>query len=369
MIWNIGAFALGLLQFGGFLDGTNACSDFIMRFKSPAVALSGRTMDLGSTINWTIATWPAGEVVYSIDPPNSTGHKWTSIYGTVGISGNWIGDDAFGAYALFGDSLNEKGLSCGLLTLINTVYQEPSKDKHNVFYGVFCKWATQNFATVREVQAALPEISIWGPPVLSEHFVLRDATGASLVIELVDGQQKVYLDLDDGKSGFGIMTNEPQFDWHVSNIKHYQWKRGLARQAVPVPGSWYPEERFLRIHMVKSGMKDLGLLKQVDNYQQAFSLVSQVINTVTVPYGNQYGTDTGESSGEGNNPDHTMWAIIRDHTTPALYWYVFITAYFILHACAHMTSLHTPGEMQIIRASGASSFPMSSSVKEPRSEP
>lgn len=317
MICNIGALALGLL---GSLTGAGACSDFIMNFQSPAVVLSGRTMDLGSTTNWTISTWPVGEVVYTVDPPKHSGHKWTSVYGTMGISGNWLGDDRFGVYALFGDSLNEKGLSCGMLTLINSKYQEPSADKHNVFYGVFCKWATQNFATVLEVKDALPGIAIWGPPILSEHFTLRDATGASLVIELVDGLQKVYLDLDDGKSGFGIMTNEPEFDYHVTNVKHYEWKRGLARQAVPVPGSWYPEERYLRIHMVKSGMKDLGLLTKADDYQQAIALVTQVMNTVTVPYGNQYGTDTGDASGEGSNPDHTMWGIIRDHSTPALYW-------------------------------------------------
>lgn len=67
--------------------------------------------------------------------------------------------------------------------------------------------------------------------------------GTSLIVEVVGGQQRVYLDTNDGVTGFGIMTNEPTFDWHLENIKHYQWKRTLARQAVSVPGNFYPDER------------------------------------------------------------------------------------------------------------------------------
>lgn len=58
----------------------------------------------------------------------------------------------------------------------------------------------------------------------------------------------------------GVFTNEPTFDWHQKNIEHYEWKRTLARQAVAVPGNFYPEERFLRAYMVKSGMQDMGLM-------------------------------------------------------------------------------------------------------------
>ena len=58
----------------------------------------------------------------------------------------------------------------------------------------------------------------------------------------------------------GVFTNEPTFDWHQQNIEHYEWKRTLARQAVAIPGNFYPEERFLRVHMVKTGMQQMGLM-------------------------------------------------------------------------------------------------------------
>jgi choloylglycine hydrolase len=247
---------------------------------------------------------------------------WSSPIGTLGVTANWFGDEIYGFPSLFGDSLNEKGLSCSLLTLINSQYEEKASDKLNVFAGLFCHYVATNYDSVITLQTALQDIRIWGPDALAQHFVVRDATGASLVIECVDGVKRVYLDKNDGTSGYGIMTNEPGFDYHLESIKHYEWKRTLSRQAVAIPGNFYPEERFLRVHMVKSGMQDEGYFNSNASisYQQAFSLTSQVLNVITVPMGQQYGTDTGESSGEGSNPDHSVWGVIRDHSTPALFW-------------------------------------------------
>jgi len=92
----------------------------------------------------------------------------------------------------------------------------------------------------------------------------------------------------------------------------------LARQAVATPGNFYPEERFLRLHMAKSGMESLA--SSVTDFSTAFALTAQVQNTVMVPMGEgQYGTDSGDSSGEGD-ADHTVFAIIRDHASPSIYY-------------------------------------------------
>ncbi len=246
--------------------------------------------------------------------PSPLSETYKALYGVAAISGNWFGDEKYGFPSFFADSINEKGLSCGMQTLVGTKYQERSKSplKENVFAGNFCFWATRQFQSVQEVMDTLAKVSIWGPDVLAQHFILHDSTGALLVVEAVDGEQRVYLDLKNG-----IATNEPTFDWHSNNVDHYNWKRTLTRQAVAVPGSWYPEERFLRLYMVKSGMADL--LKTTNNFQVAFSLAAQCLNVVTVPMGDQFGTDSGTSSGEGEG-DHTIFGLVRDHVTPTLYW-------------------------------------------------
>jgi len=292
-----------------------SCSDFYMNFTN--FKLSARTLDLGSDKNWTITSWPRTTIKEV--PDVLTGITWPAKYGTIGLTANWLGDNHFGFPLFFGDSMNEKGLSCSLLTLVDSKYQSKDDTKTNVFAGVFCQYVSQTYDNVLDLQSALPSIAIWGPDALAQHFVVRDSMGNSLVIEMVNGQQQVYLDKNDGKTGFGIMTNEPTFDWHLGNVAHYEWKRTLARQAVATPGNFYPEERFMRVHMVKSGMQAQGLMTTTTDYQTAFSLTTQVLNTITVPQGDQYGTDSGEASGEGN-ADHSVFGIVRDHADPAIYW-------------------------------------------------
>jgi len=273
-------------------------------------------MDLGLMSNWTLTSWPTKSEEINGNPPLAF---WTPKIGVVGITANWFGDDKYGFPSLFADSLNERGLSCSLLALTMAGYEKKSDTKTNVFAGLFCFYVAQNYDSVYDLKDALTNIAIWGPDALAQHFIVHDASGASLIVEVVGGKQYVYLDTNTGVNGnVGVFTNEPTFDWHQKNIEHYEWKRTLARQAVAVPGNFYPEERFLRAYMVKSGMNEQGLMATED-FQQAFSLTVQVMNTVTVPQGLQYGTDSGTSSGEGD-ADHTCFGIVRDHKEPAIYW-------------------------------------------------
>ena len=295
-----------------FLATSWACSDFFMNFSDPNLTLSVRTSDLTSYSNWTITTWPQSSTFRS-DVIN-----WEdAVYDTIGMTVNWSGDEDYGTPSNFLDSMNEMGLSCSVLALADSHYEERSDDpsKINVFNGVFCLYVTQMFATVDELQQKLDQLVIWGPDIVAEHYVVRDALGMSLVIECVGGEKRVYLDSNDGQETFGIMTNEPTFDYHLMNIKHYEWKRSsLTRQAVATPGNFYPEERYLRIHMIKSGMEEL--MESTTDMQTAVSLSVQVLNSITVPMGYQYGTDSGSSSRQ----DHTIFGLVRDHANRVLYW-------------------------------------------------
>lgn len=293
---------------------SSSCSDFYMNFTE--FRLSGRTMDLGSVQNSTVTTWPR-----SGRPVRQDQYEfWPARLGAIGVTVDFLGEDLPPLAPFYSDSMNEMGVSCSLLALVGTKYQEKDDSKTNIFAGTFCKYVAQTYSNVLDLQAALPKIAVWGPDVLDEHFVVRDSHGSSLVIEFIDGKQHVYLDRNDGESGFGIMTNEPTFNWHVENVQLYQWKRGLTRQAISIPGNFYPDERFMRVHMMKSGMQAAGLMKSTVHFQDAFALTAQILNSVSVPQGDQYGTDTGENSNEGSGGDHTKWALIRDHHNPALYW-------------------------------------------------
>jgi penicillin V acylase-like amidase (Ntn superfamily) len=173
-----------------------ACSNFYMNFTSHK--LSGRNMDLGAMSNWTMTSWPLHAEDHGETPKLAS---WSPKFGVVGITGNWFGDDKYGFPSLFADSLNEKGLSCAMQALTLTQYEERSDTKENVFAGLFCFYASQNFDNVYDLQKALDNVAIWGPDALAQHFVVHDASGASLVIECVGGQKNVYLDTNNGENG------------------------------------------------------------------------------------------------------------------------------------------------------------------------
>merc|ERR1719478_924431 len=112
---------------------------------------------------------------------------------------------------------------------------------------------------------------------------------------------QVYVDHNDnGITGFGIMTNEPPYQWQVQAVRHLQWKQSLSRPAVAMPGAWYPDDRFQRIFLVKSAMP------KPKSYQEAVMQAVHALNTVTIPMGAQIGTDSGYGEGAG---DRTQWGV------------------------------------------------------------
>jgi penicillin V acylase-like amidase (Ntn superfamily) len=194
---------------------------------------------------------------------NESGHPQEPVVATFGFAGFFGSASTVGIKRGVVGGLNTEGLSCDMQTLIDTSYppfpQDPSVTTP-VNAVVFCEWALASFSNTAEVKAALTagadsspaKAAVYGADVLGQHFVLRDAQGASLVAEFLEGTTLLHDDgNDDGVTGFGIFTNEPPFPWHVANTKHYDWKKTLARSAVAVPGGFYPDERFLRLHALK----------------------------------------------------------------------------------------------------------------------
>lgn len=285
------------------ITGADACSHFAM---DSGYGLTARTMDLADMpFSWSILSVPVG----------SSGLR-SSKHGYVGFVAGSLGllvEDLVFA------GINDAGLTCDLNALLGTIYPNRSETLDNIGVESICRWALEGFGSVAEVKEGLKGVR-WVSPLpasllkVGAHWAIRDANGQGIVIEFLDGETQVFDDHNDkGRTGFGIMTNEPPLPWQLQGIRHLQWKQSLARPSVAMPGSWYPDERFQRIHLVKSG------LPQPSSYEEAMMQTVHVLNTVTVPMGEQLGTDSGQGSGEGSG-DHTQWAVIYDHKNRMVYW-------------------------------------------------
>lgn len=291
------AFLVICCSLWSLLGTVQACSNFAMQND---FGLSVRTMDLGDTLglSWSIVSLPSGT--------DASKHSLVGFEMT--LAG--IPQDGW----LFA-GMNDAGLSCDAQTLIGTQYPSVSSNA-SIDVLHLCRWALESFSGLEELEAQLSQVqfsaSVASLRVGGLHWMLRDGR-RGVVLEFLAGRLVTHEDPNDGKEGFGIMTNEPPYSWQVEAVKHLQWKESLARTAVSVPGSWYPDDRFQRLFLVKRGMP------QPKDYQEAVMQAVHVLNTVTVPMGLQMGTDSGKGSGEGS-ADHTQWAVIYDHHQGIIYW-------------------------------------------------
>jgi len=199
--------------------------------------------------------------------------------------------------------------------------KHPKKDPSqvNINADQFCEWALAGFSSAEDLHRAMKNVTIIKALVIpDQHFIVRDAKGVSLVAEFLEGKTHAYLDYnDDGKTGFGITTNEPPLEFHITNVKHFQWKRSCARSAVGIPGAFYPDDRFLRIFMFREGMSE------PKSYKEAVLQAVHILNSVTLPVGLQYGTDAGDSPNpkkSGKDYEITLYGVIYDHLNKTLYW-------------------------------------------------
>lgn len=294
--------------------GAGACSNFNMKFENPDFRLSGRSEDMLDFVPDVIHSFPRGRTA---KPPQSM--SWEAKYGFLGFTGAkdpFVSDTKDNVY----DGLNEVGLSCSSLTMQTSGYpHQPSKNTslRNLYAPFFCRWALENFVAVEEAAAELKKMHIFthkgtGSIIhqMMEHFYLADENGHGLVVEWVDGEMQVSFDLNDGgKTGFGILTNAPPFAFQVEHAKFYEWKVARSDSAVALPGGFYPDDRFVRVHTFRNAIEKGA---QPKTYKQAVARVVSVLNTVAVPPGGLRATDwTG---------DHSKWQVVRDHKNRKVFW-------------------------------------------------
>lgn len=127
-----------------------------------------------------------------------------------------------GGVPLYFDCANEAGLAVAGLNFPGYAQYEaePAEGKVNVAAYEFPLWAARNFATVDEVEAALPDVAIVGKkvgpayPVAMLHWIVGDASRSIVVEYTAQGMQVFRNDVD-------VLANQPGFAWHCENLRNY----------------------------------------------------------------------------------------------------------------------------------------------------
>lgn len=130
-------------------------------------------------------------------------------------------------YPLYYDAVNEKGLgAAGLNFPHSAVYHPEIKGKSNVASFEFIPFILSGCATVAEAKRVLADVNVCDEafsaalPPSPLHWLIADGT-SSIAVESVAEGLKVY---DDP---VGVLTNEPPYPWHETNLANYM---GVTRE-------------------------------------------------------------------------------------------------------------------------------------------
>lgn len=298
---------------------SNSCTDFLVK-TTDGTKIVGRSMEWGADLKSQVWKYPKGQPRSSQTPDGRKALSWQSKYGYLAVDANNM--------PLAIDGMNEQGLSVGMLWMPGAVYQDVAKVSPGSTISLLDldHWLLGSFSTVAEVKEAIAQVKVWAPQMAewggtpTAHLAIHDASGASAVIEFVDGQQKIY---DNPTS---VLTNAPTFDWHKTNLNNYV--NISASNAEPIhvrntvlappgqgggflgiPGDWTPPSRFVRTAAM------LGFAKPTTNAKDGIDLTLHILNAVDIPLG-----DVRQADNQLDHGDYTQWVLVKDLTNRVLHF-------------------------------------------------
>lgn len=283
------------------------CSDFFVH----EGLLVGRTLDFPSPILSRLVKIPVGEKLTSKDPEGNPAYQWTSQYGIVGLTA--FGDENNGSNII--DGMNTEGLKIGSLSLEETVYQTVPNDQMNKAMALSDSfvWLLGTCATIEDVKKALSEVYIWGdiiPPMQTpylQHYSIHDKTGASLVVEYINGELRMY------DNPVHMLTNDPPFPEQLENLRTYDYLNTAFEEGQNpgtgmkgLPGDYTTTSRFVR---------GATLLKFAKKCEDAFHLAMTILGSLEVPLGLKLAFTNNDK-----DYDATRWKTISDLANLTFYY-------------------------------------------------
>ena len=295
-----------------------ACTDFQVKAKDGTVVI-GRSMEFPVDLHSNVVIVPGGEQFVSIDNKGVKGITWTNKYGFLGV-------DAYNLKNCYVEGFNEKGLAFDALMFTGAEYQ-PAEAGRFVTVADIGSWIMGNFATVEEIKEALFKVNVAGKSLkaaggnLDMHIAVHDAAGKNLVIEFIEGKVKVY------DNPLGVMTNRPDFEWQINNLRNYinldahdrkdRMLNGLKLEPTGVgsgllglPGDWTPPSRFVRVAY------SLDAALPAKDASEAINLAEHLLNIVDIPRGAIKENPAPLVYMEG----YAQWVVIKDLTNLTLYY-------------------------------------------------
>ena len=292
-----------------------ACTGITLKSKNRAVVF-GRSMEWGTfDLNSRVVIVPRGYEYESHIGDGMTGLTWKVTYGAVGL-------DALGKDLIL-DGINEKGLC------VNVFYHpgfakyaklDPARSATTLESLDMCQYLLTTCASVADVRKALAEVSVVAvvepaigiaPPI---HLMVTEPSGKAIVVEFTKGDTMIH------DAPLGVITNAPNYDWHMTNLRNYL---NLSPVALPdkkiekmnfsplgggsgmigLPGDFTPPSRFVR------AVAFSATARPTDTGPETMYEVFRILDNFNLPLGSAEGE--GKESTEDMR-SATIWTTAYD---------------------------------------------------------
>ncbi|KAA0820725.1 choloylglycine hydrolase family protein, partial [Bacillus sp. AY2-1] len=255
------------------------CTSLTLQTKS-GQHLFARTMDFALDFNQEVIIVPRR-------------YQWNNITGETikakqAVVGMGINDQG---RIILADGVNESGMTCATLYFPGFATYSNSIDdnKTNLAPFDFVAWSLTQFNSVEELKKSVDSISFLDVPlsvlgvIPPLHWILADKWGECIVLEPTIEGLKMY------DNPLGVMTNSPEFNWHLQNLRQYvglksqpyaptQWGDvplsafGQGSGSMGLPGDFTPPSRFVRAAYSKQNIQG------VDNEEEGVSAVFHILS-------------------------------------------------------------------------------------------
>ena len=259
-----------------------------------------RTMDFADETASDVIVVPRGYALMSMAPGGEPGMTWTSAHAAVGVNMHGL--------PLLIDGVNEKGLAVSALYHGDcAAYQrvDASETSRTLAPLDVPVWLLTRCASVDAAADALQDVRVaasvfepWGF-VAPLHYVLHDADRRCIVVEFLDHELVIH------ENPLGVVTNAPDFGWHVRNLRNYE-------SLDAVPGDSTSSSRFVRAVALSQAAP------LVDTAEEAVQQAFHILAACEIPRGVAHARD-----GERAYCDYTQYTSAIDTTSCCLYFHTY----------------------------------------------
>lgn len=244
-----------------------------------------RTMDFSFELDARPIYIPSKHQFSSLVPNTTFNTKYSFIGAGKDVNGY-----------IFADGFNEKGFSIASLYFEkNAKYsKEINPELLNISSTDMVSWALGNIKSVSEFKNEYQNLNIVEVinPLLNVdvplHWIVSDKTGDTGVLEITENGSNFYY------NPVGVMTNSPEFPWHLDNLNHYtnlqptehQSKKygdyvtvsdGPGSGALGLPGDYTATSRFVRAAFLRENSD------HSNGVNNGITSILHILNSVDIP--------------------------------------------------------------------------------------